>query len=163
MTTKPHAPQPVPEPEVLPASDDLAGRLARVIGQLARRIRPSIGELSMGHFSTLASIERMAGSRPGDLARLERVSAPTMTRILATLSDRGLIVRRPSAGDGRALSVDLTAKGRAIVLRTRAERAATVAEFVERLDEDQLQRLTAALDALEELAAAAAVPPDPAD
>lgn len=138
--------------------DELAGRLARVVGQIARRIRPSIGELSMGHFSTLASIERAGGSRPSDLARTERVSAPTMTRILATLESRGLVLRQQSPGDARSVSMVLTAQGRAIVLRTREERAATVAELLRQLDGEQVRRLTDALRALEEIAAAAAVP-----
>ena len=144
--------------EMLPSPDDVAGRLARAIGQVARRIRPSSGELSMGHFSTLASIERAAGCRPSDLARVERVSPPTMTRILATLEGRGLITRRPSVGDARALSVELTEQGRAMVRQTRSDRTATVRDLLERLDPDQRRRLTDALEALEQVAAAAAVP-----
>ncbi|WP_051265020.1 MarR family winged helix-turn-helix transcriptional regulator [Nakamurella lactea] len=144
--------------EVLPPPEDVAGRLARAVGQIARRIRPSSGELSMGHFSTLASIERRTGCRPSDLARVERVSPPTMTRILATLESRGLIVRRPSSGDARALSVELTGQGRAVVRQTRRDRTATVRELLARLDPDQRRRLTDALEALEQVAAAAAAP-----
>jgi DNA-binding MarR family transcriptional regulator len=137
-------------------SDDLlAGRLATALGQLARRLRPERGELSLGHFSTLATLERHGPQRVGDLARAERVSAPVMTRIVAVLHDRGLVARGASPEDGRAVRVAITTAGSALVAEVRAERAASVAELLARLDPRELAALESGVEALEALAAQA--------
>ena len=130
-------------------SDDvLAGRLATALGLLARRLRPVRGELSMGHFSTLAALERHGPQRIGELARAERVSAPVMTRIVAVLHERGLVERRASPEDGRAVRVTIARAGRALVAEVRAERAASVAELLERVDAGQRAALEGAVGAL---------------
>ena len=85
--------------------DELARRLSVAFGLLSRRLRPERGELSLGHFSTLASLERHGPQRIGDLARAERVTAPVMTRIVAVLHGRGLVAREASPDDGRAVQV----------------------------------------------------------
>jgi DNA-binding MarR family transcriptional regulator len=141
-------------------SDDvLAGRLATAIGLLARRLRPVRGELSMGHFSTLAALERHGPQRIGELARAERVSAPVMTRIVAVLHERGLVERRASPEDGRAVRVTIAPAGRALVAEVRAERAASVVELLERVDAGQRAALEGAVGALEALAEASPVAP----
>jgi DNA-binding MarR family transcriptional regulator len=48
----------------------------------------------------------------GELAAIERVAPPSMTRIAAKLVDEGLISRRAEAADRRVVWVELTAAGR---------------------------------------------------
>lgn len=129
--------------------DDVAERLARAVGRIGRRTRPTHGGLSVGHYSTLSTIDRLGRQRLGDLARIERVSAPTMTRLVTTLEGRGLAVRTANPDDARSVTVDITDEGRSTVLVARAERAATVAELLVVLDDEQLARVAGALDALE--------------
>lgn len=135
-----------------PSAEEVAARLARVVGRIGRRTRPTHGGLSVGHYSTLSTIDRLGPQRLGDLARVERVSAPTMTRLVTTLERRGFAERTANPDDARSVTVDVTDAGRAVILEARAERAATVASLVDVLDEDQLARLADALDALEVLA-----------
>lgn len=132
--------------------DELARRLSVSLALLSRRLRPERGELSMGHFSTLALLDREGPQRVGDLARAERVSAPVMTRIVGVLDGRGLVVREPGPHDGRVVQVAITGAGAALVAEVRAERAAAVAELLAALEPDQRAALAGALEALEALA-----------
>jgi DNA-binding MarR family transcriptional regulator len=135
--------------------DALAARLAPSIVRVTRRIRPSRGDLSAGHFSTLATIQRLGPRKPGELARVERVSAPTMTRIVTALEDRGLVERRQCADDARSVTVAITDEGERLLQAARADQAAALAELLPALDDDQRATLVAALPALEAVAAQA--------
>ncbi|MGC5166929.1 MarR family winged helix-turn-helix transcriptional regulator [Luteimicrobium sp. DT211] len=130
----------------------VAARLAVVVGRIARRIRPTHGDLSAGHFSTLATIERLGPQRPSDLARVERVGAPAMTRMVALLESRGLLERSPAPDDARSVLLHLTDAGLEVVEEVRTERAGIVAELIAGLDADQLRAVTDALDPLEQVA-----------
>ena len=52
--------------------------------------------------SALVSISRHAPVRPGDLAGIEGVAAPTLTRIVAWLEQEQLVERRDDPLDGRS-------------------------------------------------------------
>jgi DNA-binding MarR family transcriptional regulator len=136
--------------------DELAGRLALAIGRINRRIRPESGGLSHGLLSALASVVRSGPIRPGDLAELEVVSAPTLTRLIADLEGRGLIKREVDTADRRSFFLEATATGLDLVLQARSERASRTADLLASLPAGQLNALRAALDALE----AAAVAPE---
>ncbi len=138
-----------------PDPADVAGRLAIVVGRVARRIRPTHGDLSAGHFSTLATIERLGPQRPSDLARVERVGAPAMTRIVALLESRGLLERSASPADARSVLLHLTEAGQQVVQDVRTERAGIVRELIADLDADELRALDAALEPLLKVAHAA--------
>jgi DNA-binding MarR family transcriptional regulator len=132
--------------------DDVATRLATAVSLVSRRIRPAYGELAFGHLSTLATLERFGPQRPTDLARTERVTAPTMTRIVTVLEGRGLVERAQSADDARSVTVSITAEGTRLLADARAGQAATVAELLTALDDEQVGLVVAALDALEAVA-----------
>jgi DNA-binding MarR family transcriptional regulator len=138
-----------------PDPSDVAARLAVVVGRVARRIRPTHGDLSAGHFSTLATIERLGPQRPSDLARIERMGAPAMTRIVALLESRGLLERSPAPDDARSVLLHLTDAGHQVVQDVRTERASIVGELIAGLDEDELRAVDAALGPLLEVARAA--------
>lgn len=134
--------------------------LARVAPRVTRRIRPNRAELAAGHFSTLATLQRFGSLKPGELARVERVSAPTMTRIISTLEDRGLVGRAQCADDARSVTVTLTADGEALLEVARGDQAAALAEVLVALDDAQVASIAAALPALEAVAHAAASSPE---
>ncbi|GMA24976.1 MarR family transcriptional regulator [Luteimicrobium album] len=138
-----------------PDPSDVAARLAVVVGRVARRIRPTHGDLSAGHFSTLATIERLGPQRPSDLARIERMGAPAMTRIVALLESRGLLERSPAPDDARSVLLHLTDAGNGVVQDVRTERAGIVAELIADLGPDELRAVSEALTPLERVAKAA--------
>ncbi len=138
------------------AEDDaaraLAGELALLIGRVNRRMLAAGRALGHGHLSALATILRAGPLRLGDLAAREVVSAPSMTRTVAELESRGLVVRRADPSDGRSVLVAVTPLGEDLVLRARSERAAILASLLAELDEGQREALRASLPALERLA-----------
>ncbi|HEY0247217.1 MAG TPA: MarR family transcriptional regulator [Gryllotalpicola sp.] len=143
--------EPAREKTALPAPEDndFATRLAVAVGRINRRIRPTRDGISHGLVSALGSIVRVGEIRPGDLARMESVAAPTMTRIVADLESKGLVTRRPDPSDGRSFFVVPTAAGVDAIKRARFERAERVAALLEGLPPEQLAAVQSAIDGLE--------------
>lgn len=138
-------------------STEVAGRLAVAVGRINRRIRPAGDGLSQGLLSALSTIVRKGPLRPGDLARIEIVAAPSATRAIAELETRGLVARQADPADGRSFFIEATDAGVEAVQRARSQRAVLVAELLAGVSADELAKLAAALDALEAAAAAPAV------
>jgi DNA-binding MarR family transcriptional regulator len=123
------------------------------VGRLARALRRAgSADLTAGQLSALAVLEREGPLRLGDLAAREGVAAPTMTRVVGSLEERGLVRRRADPRDGRAHLVAVTGDGAELVSGVRGDRAAAIAERLGRLPETQRRALLDALDALDALA-----------
>ncbi|PJI94169.1 MarR family winged helix-turn-helix transcriptional regulator [Luteimicrobium subarcticum] len=137
------------------AEDDLADLLVRVVGRVIRRIRPTADDLSAGHFSVLATLERQGPQRVGDLARTERMAAPSMTRVVGALDERGLVARVRSDADARSVLVSITEPGRTLLATAQEQRAATVRDLLGTLADDDVAALRGAAGALSRLADAA--------
>lgn len=129
--------------------DDLAGRLAFVAGSLNRRLRPPADALTHVSISALASIARRGAVRPGDLARIEGIAAPGMTRLVADLEQRGLVTRAPDPLDGRSHLIAINADGEEALARVRQERAAGVEAILGDLAPDDRAALEHAVALLE--------------
>ena len=118
------APGPVPEPAP-PSSADLAADLRLVVGRLARSLRQADdGGLTPSQLSALSSIDALGSVRLGDLAAAERVTSPTLTKIVANLEAAGLVQRSADPDDRRAARVSLTPAGKSRLKRLRTERNA---------------------------------------
>lgn len=128
-----------------------AERLAFVVGRLNRRMQAATGGLSYALLSAMAVTAKHGPLRLSDLAQLEGVSAPSMTRTVSELETRGYLVRRPDPADGRAALVAATDSGVAAVFDARAARARLIAELLTGLGEADAASITAALPALERL------------
>src|ERR1700759_4134289 len=76
-------------------------------------------ELSIATMAVLGSLYRYGDLTAGDLAALERVQPPSMTRKVNSLEEGGYVARRAHETDGRAVVVTLTDKGRETVLADR--------------------------------------------
>jgi DNA-binding MarR family transcriptional regulator len=140
------------EEELIP----IAGRLALVIGRINRRIRSSSGGLSHGMLSALATVVRKGPIKAGELARLEVVSAPTLTRALADLESRGLVAREVDPTDRRSFYVVATQAGTELVVEATSERARLVAHLLAEIAPEELLRIEQTLGALEAVANAPA-------
>lgn len=122
------------------------------LGRINRLLRRSSGpgELSPGAASALASLVRGGRMRQGDLAGLEQVAAPTMSRIVAVLEEQGHVRREPDPDDGRAALVTATATGEALVTGLTSVRTRELSDVLDRLTATQRRGLLAGLGALEE-------------
>jgi DNA-binding MarR family transcriptional regulator len=130
---------------------DLAPRLRIAVGRLYRRIRLATNDVPPLQLSTLVSIESHGPLRLGELAAREAVTAPTMTRVLAALDERGLIVRTPDPNDARSIRVALSESGVRVLTEVRSQRTALLDARLARLTPTERAALIAALPALEAL------------
>ncbi len=132
-------------------TEAVAARLAPVVLRLGRRIRPASGELSAGHFSTLATLHRHGPQRPSDLARTERLAPPAVARVVGALEERGLVLRRPSPEDARSSLVEITPEGVHLLDSARCEQASVIRALLGELDEAELDLVAHALVPLERI------------
>src|SRR5690348_16306585 len=90
----------------LSADAELA-RLSRAVregvGRLNWRMRAECDSASPGPtvLAVLSRLIRAGTHTPKELADAERIQPQSLTRILASLTDRGLITRAPDPADGR--------------------------------------------------------------
>lgn len=139
----------MPEPPSL--DSELATRLRLAVGRLARRIRLATNDIPPLQLSALATLDKLGPLRSGELAQREAVTAPTMTRVLSALADRGLVMREADPTDARSVRVSLSPAGVDTLARIRSERTALLGARIARLSEEQRAALIAALPALEAL------------
>lgn len=112
-----------------PDTAELAGEIKLLVGRLARRLRQEgTAGLTPSQLSILASVDRLGPLQLGDLARVESVAPPTLTRFIARLEDEGLVRRHPDPDDGRAVLVQVTAAGRRALRELRRARVAFLAQ-----------------------------------
>jgi DNA-binding MarR family transcriptional regulator len=138
----------------VPLTDaELAARLRMTLARLSRRVRQhGPHALTSSQASTLASVEALGPVRLSDLAAHEGVTAPTQSRLVASLESQGLLRRTSDRLDRRATLLVITAQGRRQLEELRSERSAFLVERLGTLTADQRAALIAALDALEALA-----------
>jgi DNA-binding MarR family transcriptional regulator len=132
-----------------PDRRDIAQRLAWVVGKVNRRLRPPAEALSHVAVSALGSIGWSEPVRPGDLARLEGIAAPGMTRLVADLEQRGLVERRDDPDDRRSTLLQLTQEGRRALEEARSARAESVGGLIADCTDQELADIRHAVDALE--------------
>ncbi|GIH16540.1 MarR family winged helix-turn-helix transcriptional regulator [Rugosimonospora africana] len=137
--------------EPVGADPYLAARLRIAVGRLSRRIRLDTNDVPPLQLSTLTSIEEHGPLRLGELAVREAVTAPTMTRVLAALDERDLIVRSPDPDDARSTRVTLSEAGARVLREVRSQRTALLDARLARLTDEQRAAVLAALPALEAL------------
>jgi len=137
-----------------PNSEEVAGRLFIAVARLIRRLRHGDPTpLGPGAISALGTIVSDGPLRVGDLAAVEGVRAPTMTRIVDALVAEGNVERVPDPADGRACLVRATASGSEVIAGARMARSHHLIERMSHLSPAQLDALYAALPALEALCA----------
>lgn len=149
MTEHP-PPPPAPGREALTEAQ-LATRLRLAVSRLHRRIRLASNDIPPLQLSSLVSIEAHGPLRLGELAQREAVTAPTMTRVLAALDERGFIVRTPDPDDARSTRVTLSPAGAQALVNVRNQRTALLDARLARLTDADRAALAAALPALEAL------------
>lgn len=83
---------------------------------------------------------------PGALAARERVQPPSMTRVIASLAELGLVVRTPHPTDGRQVIVSLSQSGNTLIADEASAREAWMTSQLAGLNETQLVVLRDAVD-----------------
>ena len=97
-------------------AEQLAVSLREAIMRLNRRLRQAraVGDLTFSQLSALTSLQLAGALTPRELADVERVQPPTMTKIVGKLEERGLVLRTPHPTDRRQVILAATEEGRAV-------------------------------------------------
>jgi DNA-binding MarR family transcriptional regulator len=137
------------------APEELAARLRLANARLARRVRQEAlsggDDLTASRLAALATIESLGPITLGELAAVEQVQPPSMTRIVARLEENGLALREVDAQDRRIVRVRITDAGRQTLARSRTRKTAFLARRVARLSLAERDALARALPLLETL------------
>jgi DNA-binding MarR family transcriptional regulator len=134
----------------------LSSALRISVMRLARRMRserdPDNELLPVGQLSVLGTLKRHGECTVGELAAVERVQPPSMTRTVNCLDQGGYVVRRKAEHDGRQVVVALSDKGRETLAADRRRRDAWLAQRLRELTPDERSVLRQAAPILERLA-----------
>ncbi len=122
----------------------LSGELSLAVVRLARRLRGRRASkvVSLTQLSALHTLHHEGPMTPGALALAERVQPPSMTRVIASLSDLGMVKREPHPTDGRQAIVTLSQKGSDVITAERDAREEWLSARLEELTPEE--RLTLA-------------------
>jgi DNA-binding MarR family transcriptional regulator len=138
----------------VPRPAALAAELRTALLRAARRLRAekADSDISDAQLSVLALLDRKGPHTPGELAALERVQPPSMTRTIAALADLGLVTRTEHPADRRQVLVALTPAGTGAVRETRRRRDAWLARRLADLSPNERDVLARAAEILRRIA-----------
>ena len=134
--------------------EEVAGRLRLAVNRLHRRLRQeSLGGLSPAQASALGAVRRHGHPTLGELAAMEQVQPPTMTRIVAGLARAGMVTRVADPDDRRSARVSLTPAGERTLEQIRTRKNAFLVRRLDQLSEDEQRHATELVALLEHLLA----------
>ena len=138
------------------AADELATTLRDAITRLNRRVRQTrpVGDLTFSQLSALTSLQLAGALTPRELADIERVQPPTMTKIVGKLEDRGLVARTPHPTDRRQVLLAATELGREIYAQFEQARDHWLAQQLAELTPEERVVLARASEILQKVAKA---------
>lgn len=131
----------------------VAERLHSVAIHLLRRLRVEDVSAGIGpaRLSALSVLVFGGPKSLNELAGIEQVRPPTMSRVVAALERQGLVGRQTAPDDGRRIILRATFKGRRVLLAARKRRVQFLAEQLSRLSLQEvgnLERSAAVLRAM---------------
>ena len=138
------------------AAERTADRLHSAAIHLLRRLRREDTRwgLSAPRLSVLSVL--VFGGRAltlGELAAIEQVKPPTMTRLVSALEAQGLVARESDPDDGRLTRIRATPRGQTLLARGRAARVAALTGGLRALPPDDRDALADAVTILERVIA----------
>ncbi len=105
----------------------LSGALRVSVMRLSRRLRNErdvSDDMTASHLAVLGTLWRCGALTIGDLAALEKVQPPSMTRTVNRLCEKGLVVRTTHTDDKRVVVVSLTSTAEAVIRESRRRKEA---------------------------------------
>ena len=124
-----------------------------LFGLATRAVRRAPRDLTITSAATLATLDRTGPRRITDLAAIEGVTQPAMTVLVRVMEKSGLVERRGDPSDKRVTLVSLTEAGASYVRMRRRSGVHAFVRLIDKLTDDEVEALTAALPALQHLAA----------
>jgi DNA-binding MarR family transcriptional regulator len=140
-----------PKGRVLPEA--VVPALTQAIGQILRRLRAEAnpGGLNLSQTATLALLDENGGMTTADLARAEAMKPQSMSTILASLEQEGLVERAPHPTDGRQILFSLTVRGVEARRKRRTAKHEWLLAAVTKLSPSEQRTLLAAAELIRNL------------
>ena len=128
----------------------VANRLRPVLLKLNRELRREIHSLGVtgGQVSLLVQIKYRPGIGMRELAGVERMSVPGMSKFIARLEQAGLVQRAAVAGDQRRVGLSLTPAGDKVLRSVKSRRTAWLSSRLRQLDPADVEAIDAAIEPL---------------
>ncbi|MGZ5363041.1 MAG: Rv0880 family HTH-type transcriptional regulator [Mycobacterium sp.] len=126
----------------------LASDLSLAVIRLARqlRFRRPDSHVSLSQLSALSTLAKEGAMTPGALAERERVRPPSMTRVIASLCELGLVVRMAHPVDRRQVLVSVSPAGIELINAERRASQEWLTQRLDKLDDEQREALLTAAD-----------------
>lgn len=131
----------------LGAAADVYYLLLRILRGMRRA--GEMTPLTASGLSALFVIAQHGPLRLGDLANRERVTAPTMSRVVTILEQAELVQREPDPGDGRATLLSATPAGRECVVGAASAKVQAISEALAVLSGEEQGQIVRWLRTLE--------------
>lgn len=151
----PKAPPSETPPEKAPASEpfDRAAMVARMQNAATRLMRQARlldegSSLTSAQYSALSTLYSHNDLPLTELARLEYVSHPTMSRIIGGLIKQDLVQRLSDPADKRSTRLILTEAGREAYQRVYARRLALISALIERLKPETIADMLSVMESI---------------
>ena len=131
--------------------EELADRLHSTAIHLLRQVRvvDAATGIAPARLSALSVLVFGGPVSLNGLAKAEQVRPPTMSRIVDALESEGLARRRANAQDRRAVVIEATEKGTAILWQGRKRRGKFPAKHLSRLSPAELKQIESGVQALQ--------------
>ncbi len=137
-----------------PLEPGISAALRISVMRLSRRMRQERDDvgLSATHLAALATLERHGPLPLGELAALEKVAPPSMTRVVARLAEAGLVNRERRPGDRRQVVITITEAGGKLLAADRRRRDEWLSSRLNELSEEDIKALAGVIPILDQLA-----------
>jgi DNA-binding MarR family transcriptional regulator len=142
---------PVAEPET---ASDLAAQLRTILSRLKRRLREQGGreDLTPSQISVLLRLEKDGAATVSGLARAEAMRPQSMSSIVTSLQNAGLVGSSSDPNDGRQTLMSLSKKCEKLLRESRAARQDWLTtSILQKLSPQEQQQLSATLELLSRL------------
>jgi DNA-binding MarR family transcriptional regulator len=142
-----------PVPEAATAAD-LAAQLRTILSRLKRRLREQggSGDLTPSQISVLLRLERNGAATVSALARAEGMRPQSMSSIVTSLQDAGLVRGIPDPNDGRKTLMSLSKKCQKRLQEVRTARQDWLtAMIVQKLSAQEQRQLATTFELLSRL------------
>ncbi|HZK51753.1 MAG TPA: MarR family transcriptional regulator, partial [Actinomycetota bacterium] len=108
-------------------------------------------DLTPSMLSAMANIEYRQPVTLGQLAEAERVTPPTMSKIVGRLEDSSLVTRTVDPDDKRIQRLSLSHNGAKLIARNRSRKNAYLARKLRKLEPEEVAKLEEAVGVIEKI------------
>ena len=136
-----------------PDHAQLASALRLSLLRAARRLRSQRVNtaVTLSQLSALATVGKCGPLSAGEIAAIERVQPPSMTKILASLESSGWVERSSQPDDRRQSIIEITPAGRELLAAETRARDEWLAKRLVEFSAEDLRKLGEAVEVLDRL------------